>query len=1037
MRFRNTFIFVALLIFCAAGNIFAQSQILQHTHVAALEQLSRDFHSRHLLQRAAAEEWAREHNAPIRRSLPDGSLIEIQALVHGRPVYYLTQNLDAAKTVSANLIWSGGSAGLELSGAGIKIGEWDGGGVLTTHQELTGRVTQKDSPGSTHYHSTHVAGTMIAAGISNRAKGMAYQATLDAYDWTDDESEAAAAGATGLLFSNHSYSYITGWRYNFFNDSRYAWFGDPAISETEDYWFGFYSGSTLDWDQIAWDAPYYLIVASAGNDRNDSGPSAGAQHWVYEGNDWVLSTVTRDADGGADGYDCIPAGRAISKNSLTVGAVSDITNGYTSPSDVHISSFSSWGPADDGRIKPDITGNGVSLYSCSNSSNLAYLTVSGTSMSSPNVTGSLALLQQHFQNTHQGESMRAATLKALVIHTADEAGAADGPDYAYGWGLLNAKSAADVITEDTAEPDIMLELTLSQNVLFIKKVYSAGTAPIRLTIVWTDPPAASPSDQLNPRTPMLVNDLDLRIVRDSDSQEFFPWHLDVENPAVAATQADNTIDNVEQVLVENPQPGNYTITVNHKGSLQHSEQDFSIIISGLEMTLECLPPSLAVQDTSALPESDVEIMVELDGNLTPVDAFGFKFNYDTTKFSYLGTEKGELIQDFSFFQAVENIAGEVTIGGFHTTVLPANSKGNFVKVKLHVNQCEEGVVSEFTLTDLADDLVGLNSCSGRFTCGPTCQLGDLNLDERITPEDAWCVFQVYLNGGIPPDGPCNNLCTIITADANCDEAITPDDALIVFQGYMNSLLPPLECPTAQFALAKKAIPRVLYLPEVAGKAGQIVTFSILVEQPQELQAFGFDLGYPKNAMSFISAERAELTTHWQALEARENVAGVVTIGGFNAVAITDSTAGPLVTLKFKVKENTALDGEIWLFNLKDDLANSRIQYHSNRLLSKEERPLENAELPDEFSVAQNFPNPFNAQTKIVYHLPGQSLVEIDIYNSLGQKIRTLISRSQSAGKYEVHWNSRDESGREVPSGIYFYRLQASDFSEMKKMLLIK
>ena len=138
--------------------------------------------------------------------------------------------------------------------------------------------------------------------------------------------------------------------------------------------------------------------------------------------DGKTSTAARAPDGD---YDCIST-YGIAKNILTVGAVEDIVGGYTQPGDVVSTSFSSWGPADDGRIKPDICANGIQLRSTVSASTTGYGNMSGTSAAAPSVTGSLALLQQHYNNLH-GSLMRADTLKALVIHTADEAGANDGP----------------------------------------------------------------------------------------------------------------------------------------------------------------------------------------------------------------------------------------------------------------------------------------------------------------------------------------------------------------------------------------------------------------------------------------------------------------------------------------------------------------------------------------------------------------------------------------------------------------------------------
>ena len=134
---------------------------------------------------------------------------------------------------------------------------------------------------------------------------------------------------------------------------------------------------------------------------------------------------------------------------------------YEDASDVFMSSFSSWGPTDDGRIKPDISAKGVNMYSSTGASNGSYANFSGTSMAAPNVSGSLLLLQQHY-NDLNGEYMLASTLRALALHTADEAGFAPGPDYRFGWGLLNTQRAAQVISQDSNESMIITE-TLDAN----------------------------------------------------------------------------------------------------------------------------------------------------------------------------------------------------------------------------------------------------------------------------------------------------------------------------------------------------------------------------------------------------------------------------------------------------------------------------------------------------------------------------------------------------------------------------------------------
>jgi hypothetical protein len=555
--------------------LFAQRQqvLKQQTQKAKLEQLHQKFTKDASQETETALSIARQKGWPIKEILEDGTLIELQRLTPaGRPLYYRTHNIDAARTVNTDHVWPGGIAGLDLTGAGLIIGEWDGSGVRVSHQEFGSRAIQQDNASSYGNHSTHVAGTLIAAGVNPDAKGMSYQATLHAYEWNDDNAEMAGAAANGLLVSNHSYGYATGWEYNLQNDGRWVWFGDPSVSETEDYNFGFYSQYTREWDEIAYNAPYYLIVKSAGNERNDDGPVAGAQHWVFDGDDWVLSTTTRNPDGD---YDCL-SHNSLAKNILTVGAINSLPNGYYSDDDVFVASFSSWGPADDGRIKPDIVADGVALYSALASGDASYGYLSGTSMSSPNAAGSVTLLQEHYQETHGGTQMLASTIKGLVIHSANEAGLIEGPDYMHGWGLLNIERAANIISTD-GEDNQIIENIINQNDSYSIDITLEETSPLIATICWTDPPGNPVLPALNPTDKMLVNDLDLRIT--GNGTTYYPYVLNPAQPHLPATTGDNNTDNVEKIYIAAAGPGTYTLTVNHKGTLNGGSQAYSLIIS--------------------------------------------------------------------------------------------------------------------------------------------------------------------------------------------------------------------------------------------------------------------------------------------------------------------------------------------------------------------------------------------------------------------------------------------------------------------------
>ncbi len=95
------------------------------------------------------------------------------------------------------------------------------------------------------------------------------------------------------------------------------------------------------------------------------------------------------------------------------------------------------------------------------------------------------------------------------------------------------------------------------------------------------------------------------------------------------------------------------------------------------------------------------------------------------------------------------------------------------------------------------------------------------------------------------------------------------------------------------------------------------------------------------------------------------------------------------------------------------------------------------QIPINFTVSQNYPNPFNPSTSIKYSIPNHSLVQIRVYDITGSLVKTLYNAEQNAGKYEVLWNSKDNEGNQVATGIYFMQFRAGDYSNTIKMMLLK
>jgi len=521
------------------------------------------------------------HKILLKKIYSDGTIIELQKFKNGRPLYYITNNFISAKTISTEKVWNETFSGYSLSGEGITFGIWDGGAVRTTHQEFNGRVVQLDEADSLSNHTTHVAGTMVSSGVETDAKGMAFQAQLHAYDWNNDEAEMGFAGASGLLVSNHSYSTITGWHKK--EDSLWTWFGDSSISLDEDYNFGFYSHQAALWDTIAWYAPNYLIVKSAGNDRGSGPEVQPVEHWEFVDTNKVVVADYRSLDGGTNGFDCL-TNKSTAKNILTVGAVGDLPNGYQKSTDVSMATLpnwgSSWGPTDDGRIKPDLMANGTHLYSSTASADNSYDYFSGTSMAAPSISGSIGLLLEYYKILSDSSTLRSSTIKAILIQTADESGFDPGPDYMFGWGLMNTYKAVRLLSTNDIKPNIysIKEVPINTGESYEFNYFCPNEIELRVTICWTDPPGKPPQKSLDPTDSMLVNDLDLRAIS-PQNETHYPWILDPEQPDEPATKGDNYRDNVEQIIIKSPEVGIYTIKITPKNNIQLEPQIVSIVVS--------------------------------------------------------------------------------------------------------------------------------------------------------------------------------------------------------------------------------------------------------------------------------------------------------------------------------------------------------------------------------------------------------------------------------------------------------------------------
>jgi hypothetical protein len=133
----------------------------------------------------------------------------------------------------------------------------------------------------------------------------------------------------------------------------------------------------------------------------------------------------------------------------------------------------------------------------------------------------------------------------------------------------------------------------------------------------------------------------------------------------------------------------------------------------------------------------------------------------------------------------------------------------------------------------------------------------------------------------------------------------------------------------------------------------------------------------------------------------------------------------------------------FLFTVPDTLVPPEIQFvphWTGKVVVKDVSDvtvIEGSTLPGTFSLSQNYPNPFNPITQINFEIPARSHVTLTVFNILGQEVATLVDEELASNRYVVDWDGRSDGGNKVASGVYFYKLVADDFSETKKMLLLK
>jgi subtilisin family serine protease len=478
-------------------------------------------------------------------------------------------------------------------GATITVAVFDGGKIRPTHKEFqqgsTSRVVLRTTR-PLDDHATHVGGTVGATGVNESATGMARLATLHSYDFFGDDLGSLEQDGSNFQVSNHSYGPFSGWHPGGPFGNVWHWWG--GLTNTEDPKFGKYTEQEAALDEVLFKHRHLVTFVAAGNDRGQSarGPMTQPVGHVAvvitsSGLQAVNSNKVRSRDGGETGLDTV-TGLGLAKNAVCIGAVNDIPDD-AGDSSIQVTTFTAFGPADDGRIKPDLVANGFQLFSTAETGDGDYVEMSGTSMASPTACGIGALLWEHFK-AHKGRNPNSDEIKAVLIHSARDAGV-PGPDPLYGWGAIDTLQAGRVIasqsgeligdpTANVVEKDATRTFTLS-----------ATGDPIRVTVAWLDPPGDPNGGGIDDATPVLVNDLDARLIAPNGTV-FHPYSLNLaglwnaaeDRPHLARKDRENRVDNVE-VIDAPTAAGTWKLEIKAHNLKSGDKQSFALVVSGLKV----------------------------------------------------------------------------------------------------------------------------------------------------------------------------------------------------------------------------------------------------------------------------------------------------------------------------------------------------------------------------------------------------------------------------------------------------------------------
>ncbi len=245
---------------------------------------------------------------------------------------------------------------------------------------------------------------------------------------------------------------------------------------------------------------------------------------------------------------------------------------------------------------------------------------------------------------------------------------------------------------------------------------------------------------------------------------------------------------------------------------------------------------------------------------------------------------------------------------------------------------------------------------------------------------------------------------------------------------------PADLITQGLDLKQSALGARLTVTQVKSDS-DVLRIQVGAEAARNIKGYGFVLTFDPEQFEYVRSEEADasmISTNGNAalMVHKNHEAGRVAVGAVQVDGSSASGNGQLAEVVFRKVGDAGLSDFRLVEGIMVDLAGETTEVPAS--------VLQNVSLgPTDYGLQQNVPNPFNPETTISYQLRESGRALLTVYSSLGQEIRTLVDEVQEVGAYTVRWDGRDSFGRQVASGVYFYKMRSGTFSDQRRMMLLK